>query len=163
MRLKRGLDDIGTRHVGGRRHGDHPPSRRFNFSAAYNLIRRPAGSFDQHLRHHAGDHGLRRWVIEDGDVIDRCERRQRFRSLLLGENWSARTFQGTDAGVGVDRYDQDIAQIFGRRQVAGVAEMNEIKTPVRENDALALALQIVHHFVRALQGENLRRCRPRLC
>jgi hypothetical protein len=76
-------------------------------------------------------------LSEQKDVIDVAKRGDEEGAGVLVKNGAAGALQCADARVGIDADDEDIAFAARALEIADVADVKHIKTPVGENDALA--------------------------
>jgi hypothetical protein len=74
---------------------------------------------------------------EDDDCVDACQRGQHRRALFLWDQGPVRAFELADGVVAVEPNDEEVAEFFGALQIAHVAEMNQVETPVGGDDLLA--------------------------
>src|ERR1700757_1556139 len=62
------------------------------------------------------------WFGENYDIVDAAKSGDEEGAGLFVENGAARALEGTDAGVGIDGYDEEPAFRFGACEIAGAAD-----------------------------------------
>src|SRR6185312_5786220 len=74
---------------------------------------------------------------EDADGIDTFERRQHQSAILLVVDWTIGSFQLLNRLVPVDRDEQEVAEVARRFEVGDMAEMQDIKASIRNDEPFA--------------------------
>src|SRR5690554_1806977 len=74
--------------------------------------------------------------VEYRHVIDAFERPEHFRPLHLPYHRAGRAFETLDAFIRVNRDDKAVAQATGFLKIANVSDVQQVKTPIGEHDAL---------------------------
>src|SRR5207249_3601641 len=83
------------------------------------------------------DQPVCRVVVEYDDVVDVAERRQELGALCGRHQRTPRALQARHRGVRVDADEEHVAEPPGGAKVAEVADVQEVETAVREDDASA--------------------------
>jgi hypothetical protein len=101
-------------------------------------FRRVVGSLGMNVRADGANHvaDIERIENDDGINIGQCG--QDFRTFVFRNARTARALQGMRAGIRVYGHHQAAAQLFGGMQITHVANVEQIKTAVGENDFFAL-------------------------
>ena len=115
----------------------NPNAKPIGRSPLWHRFRRVVGSFGVNVRAEGFEQRLDTRFTEEKDVIDGAKRGDEEGAPVLVKNWAARALQYADARVGIDADDEDIAFAARALEIADVANVQHIKTPVGENDALA--------------------------
>src|SRR5208337_390793 len=109
--------------------------------ALRNSFRAVVRAFCVNVRTDIFEQGFDIGLCEEHHEIDIAQRGYQLRAGLFVENGPARPLQAADAGVRIDRYNQNIAFAFCPGKIADVAHMQRIEAAVGQHDSLALSLQ----------------------
>ena len=120
------------------------PPLAFDDVAADDGVLGPVGAFDEHIRLKAGNHLMRRVLVEDDDGVDAVERRENLGALALGSDRPAAAFDRPNGAIGIQPDNERVAQGAGLPQIPDVAGMQEIEDPVRERHLPTLMPATVH-------------------
>lgn len=101
---------------------------------------RPVGSFYQHIRQHVGDQLARCLFVEERHRVHGFKRARQFGPIILRNHRSSRTFQPLDAGVGIQRENQNVPERPRPFEQPNVPGMQNVITAVGEHYDLAVAL-----------------------
>ena len=96
------------------------------------------------------DVGLR----ENHNVIDVAERGDQKSAGVFVKNGAAWTFERANAGIGIDRDDEDLSFGFCGGEIAGMTDVESIKYAVREDDGRSTKLGCFHKGAEFFAGDN---------
>lgn len=136
------VDQAARRVARLERDRNHSTSSRRDFLSAYDFVWAPVTSLHQHFGNQGCNQGTRGGIIEENDIIDSVKGSQNFGALLLEDQGPARSFVLADARVRIDAYDQHVAERARLFEEPDMAGMKKIETPVREDNALAIAFPV---------------------
>jgi hypothetical protein len=95
------------------------------------------GAFGVNVRAEVFEQRFYARFAEEEDVIDGVKRGHQEGAAALIKNGAAGAFQSSDARVGIDADNQEVACATGSLEIADVAYVKSIKTTVGKNDSLA--------------------------
>jgi len=98
------------------------------------------------------------WLIENYDVIHGGESGDEFGASLLGQDGSAGALEIANAGVGIYRDNEDVSFALGAFEIAGVANVKNVKAAVSKDDAAAAALFVLKARAKRFVAENFCAC-----
>ena len=101
-------------------------------------VDRPVRSLHQHIRPETLDHGNRGVLVKRNHEVDALEGCQDLGSILFRLHRTRRPLQSTNRFVAVYAHHEEVAHPSCLLKVANVPDVQEVKTPVREDDAGAL-------------------------
>ena len=139
-------------HVGYR---SDPAPRTLDDLTPDDPVDRPVRTLHQHIRPETLDHGNRGVLVERNHIVDALEARQDLCSILFRLHRTRRPLQSTNRVIAVDTHHQQIAHPPCLLEVANVPDVQEIETPVRENDAGALCPVRGEFLAEVFQGPEL--------
>jgi hypothetical protein len=157
------FDKISSRVTGLQRDGHHATAGCLDFPPAGNEVR-PVGAFDQHIGQNFGDQFARGVLIEQRDGIYRLQRQGHLGPLRLGQQRPPGSFEAPDAGVGIERQHQNVAQRPRLLQQPDVARMQEVVATVGKDHGLALLFPeraLAHELRTAVEASHRYQCTMR--
>jgi len=116
---------------------------------------RPVGTFDQDVGKDFGDQFAGSVLIEEGDGVDGLQLGGELGPLEFVEQRAGGAFEALDAGIGVEREDEDVAEGAGLFKGADVAGMEQVVAAVGEDDGFAFlfpAAALLDEFRAAVQS-----------
>ncbi len=129
------LDERGGGDVRDERDGDDAAPAGLDDVPPDDPIDRPVSALDQDVRLNEGDQGERIRFVEENHVVHAGERRQNLSPLGFRDDRPALGFDRPDRGIAVQADDQTVAQGPRGLQIARVADVQEVKAAVREDEA----------------------------
>src|SRR4029079_11374820 len=76
-------------------------------------------------------------LIEHHDMIHASKRRHKSCAFAFIEDRTIRSFDCADGLVTVDRHDKSVAQLPGAFEISHMADMQNVKAAIGENDGFA--------------------------
>ena len=128
------LNDVGRGPIREEFYGVNCPSCCFDNILSNDVAHRPVGAFHKDIGHQSPDQFIGSVLIKEADVVDNPEGCQNRGPVILLNDRSVVTLQPSDGRIRVDANNQDIAECPRLREVVYVAEMENVKAPVREDD-----------------------------
>jgi hypothetical protein len=114
------------------------------------LILSVVASFDVNVRSDRSDEIVRPHLVEDAYGVHTPQRGQQFCSFVFGNDRASGAFQLRYGTVAVDANEKAVAAITRCLKIANVPNMEEVETPVGENDLppkRAHLLRSSSHFI----------------
>ena len=136
------------------RDGQHRSSGSLDLRPSHDLIRSPIGALNQHLRKHSRDDALGRKIFEHSDVVNRLKRRKNLRTVSLGLDGPPRPLKRPYAAVTVHRNEQNITELPGFREAAGMPGVEEIEAAVREDHTLSVSFEFINDSVSCFKRQD---------
>ena len=94
---------------------------------------------------------------EDHDIVDIAKSSDEEGTGVFIEDRAARTFEGTDAGIGIDADDEDVPFGLCAGEIADVADVERVKAAIGENDRFTMALLSGQTFTEKFAGDDFGR------
>src|SRR5262245_49731319 len=138
----------------------------FYFCAPYDFRKAPVTTFHENVRQDGLNKGQRSGLIKHSHVADALQSRQEHAALSFRQNGPLRALQFSDGPVAVDSNDQRITQPPSFLQVADVPSVQNVETPVGEDDPLPGVFQFhnpsnqgisFEDFFQGIVSDNFRR------
>jgi len=136
-------------------HDDNTPSTGFDFGALGDTLRRVVRALGVKVRTDFANDGAHISFGKDYNRVHVLERRQNFRAFLGRHYGPPLTLQCAHRRIGVHRDNQLAAEFARGMQVADMADVQQIETPIGQRDALAGAPPIGHALLKFAAQNNL--------
>ena len=111
----------------------------FDLVALGDALRRVVAALGMKVRTDFANDGAHVFLWKDYYRVNIRQRRQNFRAFFGRHHWPPFTLQRARASIGIHRNNQFAAEFPRGMQVAYVADVQQIETPVGERDAIAVA------------------------
>jgi len=109
--------------------------------ATHYSIKGPVSSLSEHVREQFLNDFEGCLLGKDSHEVDTFKRGHHFAALFLGQNRPALPFDSSHGAVAVQRHHQKVPFRTRLLQVTNVSGMQQIKTPVSEDNFLSVSLK----------------------
>lgn len=131
------VDDIGGREAGHKGDAfDLAPCASY-YIRTDNLVRSPVATLDKDVGQQVLDYPERIVFVKNQDQIHTLQGRHQLGPCLLFKYGPLRPLDEAHRCIAVDGNYQDVAQFPGRREIAYMAGMEDVKAAVGEHNSLA--------------------------
>ena len=126
----------------------------FYFCAPYDFRQTPVTTFHENVRLNGLNKGQRSGLIKYSYVADALQSRQEHAALSFRQNGPLRALQFSDGPVAVYSNYQRITQPPSFPQVADVPSVQNVETPIGEDDPLPGVLQFLNPSNQGISFED---------
>src|SRR5712692_7617077 len=127
----------------------------FDLVALGDALLRVVGALGMKVRTDFANDRAHVFFGKDYDGVDIRQRRQNFRAFFSRHRWPPFTLQLAHGSIGIHGDNQFAAEFPCGMQVAYMADVQQIETPVRQRDAIARAPPIRHTLLKFVARNNL--------
>jgi len=149
------MNDLGGRVILRITHNDDSASTGFDLVALGDALRRVVGALGMKIGTDFTNDRAHVLFWKDYDGVHIRQRRQNFCAFFGRHHRPPFTFQPAHGCIGVHRHNQLAAELARGMQVADVADVKQIETPVGQRDAIAGAPPIRHTLLKFAARNNL--------
>src|SRR5579872_1745477 len=129
------LDQPRCREPRDQGHNSDISAPRLHFAGSHHVRGIVVAPLHQDIRLRSNDQLQRRGLIENNDGVDSSKCSQYAGALVLAYDGAGRSLQSTHRGIAVDGNDKLVAEASRLLQQRDVADVEQVETAIREDDA----------------------------
>ena len=155
MRMRMRMNDLAGRVILRITHNHDAAATGFNLAALRDALHRVVRALGMEIRTDFANDGAHVRFWKDYDGVHIGQRRQNFRAFFRWHYGPPFTLQCARGSIAVDRDNHLTAELPGRMQVADMADVQHVETPVGQRDPIAGAPPFRHTFPQFVARNNL--------